>query len=157
MSIGKFEGVAEAMGRIGGLTYLLEATCTLTTTSLDLKEKPGIVTAIAKYHMTEIARTILNDAMDIHSGRAIQDGPMNYLATHYLGVPVALTVEGANILTRNLMIFGQGATRCHPYVLKEMEAAASPDQQEGAKAIDELLFKHIAHATKTALVLCLLH
>lgn len=94
MSIGKFEGVAEAMGRIGGLTYLLEATRTLTTTSLDLKEKPGIVTAIAKYHMTEIARTILNDAMDIHSGRAIQDGPMNYLATHYLGVPVAITVEG---------------------------------------------------------------
>ncbi|WP_154806874.1 acyl-CoA dehydrogenase [Vibrio cholerae] len=150
MSIGKFEGVAEAMGRIGGLTYLLEATRTLTTTSLDLKEKPGIVTAIAKYHMTEIARTILNDAMDIHSGRAIQDGPMNYLATHYLGVPVAITVEGANILTRNLMIFGQGATRCHPYVLKEMEAAANPDQQEGAKAFDELLFKHIAHATKNS-------
>ena len=80
MSIGKFEGVAEAMGRIGGLTYLLEATRTLTTTSLDMKEKPGIVTAIAKYHMTEIARTILNDSFDIHAGRAIQDGPMNYLA-----------------------------------------------------------------------------
>lgn len=148
MSIGKFEGVAEALGRIGGLTYLLEATRTLTTTSLDLKEKPGIVTAIAKYHMTEIARTILNDSMDIHSGRAIQDGPMNYLATHYLGVPVAITVEGANILTRNLMIFGQGATRCHPYVLKEMEAAANPDEKEGAKAFDKLLFKHIGHATK---------
>ncbi|MBY7955356.1 acyl-CoA dehydrogenase [Vibrio fluvialis] len=148
MSIGKFEGVAEAMGRIGGLTYLLEATRTLTTTSLDLKEKPGIVTAIAKYHMTEIARTILNDSMDIHSGRAIQEGPMNYLSSHYLGVPVAITVEGANILTRNLMIFGQGATRCHPYVLKEMEAAANPDEKQGAKEFDELLFKHIAHATK---------
>ncbi|MCG9679739.1 MULTISPECIES: acyl-CoA dehydrogenase [Vibrio] len=148
MSIGKFEGVAEAMGRIGGLTYLLEATRTLTTTSLDLKEKPGIVTAIAKYHMTEMARTILNDSMDIHSGRAIQDGPMNYLATHYLGIPVAITVEGANILTRNLMIFGQGATRCHPFVLKEMEAAANPDEKQGAKEFDELLFKHIAHATK---------
>ncbi|MBE3667909.1 acyl-CoA dehydrogenase [Vibrio navarrensis] len=147
MSIGKFEGVAEAMGRIGGLTYLLEATRTLTTTSLDLKEKPGIVTAIAKYHMTEMARTILNDSMDIHSGRAIQDGPMNYLATHYLGIPVAITVEGANILTRNLMIFGQGATRCHPYVLKEMEAAANPDEKEGAKQFDDLLFKHIKHAT----------
>ncbi|HFQ5324947.1 TPA: acyl-CoA dehydrogenase [Vibrio vulnificus] len=147
MSIGKFEGVAEAMGRIGGLTYLLEATRTLTTTSLDLKEKPGIVTAIAKYHMTEMARTILDDSMDIHSGRAIQDGPMNYLATHYLGIPVAITVEGANILTRNLMIFGQGATRCHPYVLKEMEAAANPDAKEGAKQFDELLFKHIKHAT----------
>src|SRR5690606_17882519 len=111
-------------------------------------EKPGIVTAIAKYHMTEIARTILNDSMDIHSGRAIQEGPMNYLSSHYLGVPVAITVEGANILTRNLMIFGQGATRCHPYVLKEMEAAANPDEKQGAKEFDELLFKHIAHATK---------
>lgn len=146
MSIGKFEGVAEAMGRIGGLTYLLEATRTLTTTSLDMKEKPGIVTAIAKYHMTEIARTILNDSFDIHAGRAIQDGPMNYLAKHYLGIPVAITVEGANILTRNLMIFGQGATRCHPYVLKEMEAAANPDSEQGAKEFDSLLFKHIGHA-----------
>ncbi|KJY83193.1 acyl-CoA dehydrogenase [Vibrio galatheae] len=146
MSIGKFEGVAESLGRIGGLTYLLEASRTLTTTSLDLKEKPGIVTAIAKYHMTEMARTILNDSMDIHSGRAIQDGPMNYLAAPYLGIPVAITVEGANILTRNLMIFGQGATRCHPYVLKEMEAAANPDEKQGAKEFDELLFKHIKHA-----------
>jgi len=148
MSIGKFEGVAEALGRIGGLTYLLEASRTLTTTSLDLKEKPGIVTAIAKYHMTEMARTILDDSMDIHSGRAIQDGPMNYLAAPYLGIPVAITVEGANILTRNLMIFGQGATRCHPYVLKEMEAAANPDEKQGAKEFDDLLFKHIGHAMK---------
>ncbi|GAB2663912.1 acyl-CoA dehydrogenase [Vibrio panuliri] len=151
MSIGKFEGVAEAMGRIGGLTYLLEATRTLTTTSLDMKEKPGIVTAIAKYHMTEMARTILNDSMDIHAGRAIQDGPMNYLAKHYLGIPVAITVEGANILTRNLMIFGQGATRCHPYVLQEMEAAANPNHDEAAAEFDKLLFKHIGHATKNTL------
>ncbi|MDA0110018.1 acyl-CoA dehydrogenase [Vibrio sp. La 4.2.2] len=151
MSIGKFEGVAEAMGRIGGLTYLLEATRTLTTTSLDMGEKPGIVTAIAKYHMTEMARTILNDSMDIHAGRAIQDGPMNYLASSYLGIPVAITVEGANILTRNLMIFGQGATRCHPYVLKEMEAAANPDEKQAAEDFDKLLFKHIGHATKNTL------
>jgi alkylation response protein AidB-like acyl-CoA dehydrogenase len=151
MSIGKFEGVAEAMGRIGGLTYLLEATRTLTTTSLDMGEKPGIVTAIAKYHMTEMARTILNDSMDIHAGRAIQDGPMNYLASSYLGIPVAITVEGANILTRNLMIFGQGATRCHPYVLKEMEAAANPDEKQAAEDFDKLLFKHVGHATKNTL------
>ncbi|MGO2473820.1 MAG: acyl-CoA dehydrogenase, partial [Vibrio litoralis] len=97
MSIGKFEGVADAMARIGGMTYMLEAARTLTTTSLDMGEKPGIVTAIAKYHMTEMGRTILNDSMDIHSGRAIQTGPMNYLAHHYYGVPVAITVEGANI------------------------------------------------------------
>jgi alkylation response protein AidB-like acyl-CoA dehydrogenase len=146
LSIGKFEGVAEAMGRIGGLGYLLEASRTLTTTSLDMGEKPGIVTAIAKYHMTEMARTVLNDSMDIHSGRAIQVGPMNYLGHAYSGIPVAITVEGANILTRNLMIFGQGATRCHPYVLKEMEAAANPDAKQGSKEFDDVLFKHIKHA-----------
>ncbi|WED22992.1 acyl-CoA dehydrogenase [Vibrio sp. JC009] len=151
VSIGKFEGVAEALGRIGGFTYLLEATRTLTTTALDLKEKPGIVTAIAKYHMTEMARQILNDSMDIHAGRGIQQGPMNYLVNFYIGIPVAITVEGANILTRNLMIFGQGATRCHPYVLREMETAVNPDSEQGAKEFDELLFKHIGHASKNGL------
>lgn len=151
MSIGKFEGVADSLARIGGMTYMLEAARTLTTTSLDLGEKPGIITAIAKYHMTEMARTILNDSMDIHSGRAIQTGPMNYLANHYYGIPVAITVEGANILTRNLMIFGQGATRCHPFVLPEMEAAANPDEKAGAKAFDGLLFKHMSYAIKNSL------
>ncbi len=151
VSIGKFEGVEDAMARIGGMTYMLEACRTLTTTALDLGEKPGIVTAIAKYHMTEMARTILNDAMDIHSGRGIQTGPMNYLAHHYYGVPVAITVEGANILTRNLMIFGQGATRCHPFVLAEMEAAANPNQQQGAEQFDRLLFQHINYALKNSL------
>ena len=146
MSIGNFEGVAQAMGRIGGFTYMLEASRTLTTTSLDMDETPGIVTAIAKYHMTEMARTILNDAMDVHAGRAIQLGPMNYIGHHYFGMPVAITVEGANILTRNLMIFGQGATRCHPYVLSEMEAAANPDSREGAKDFDKLLARHISFA-----------
>ncbi|MDF2185870.1 acyl-CoA dehydrogenase [Grimontia hollisae] len=152
MHIGKFEGVGEAMGRIGGYTYMLEAARTLTTTSLDMKEKPGIVTAIAKYHMTELARTILNDSMDIHAGRAIQLGPLNYVGHHYFGMPVAITVEGANILTRNLMIFGQGATRCHPYVLQEMEAAAEKDDEKGAAAFDALLVKHIGFATKNVLM-----
>lgn len=92
-SIGNFEGVAQAMGRIGGLTYLLESARTLTTTALDSGQKPGIVTAIAKYHMTELARVILNDSMDIHAGRAIQLGPMNYIGHHYFGIPVAITVE----------------------------------------------------------------
>ena len=151
LSIGRFEGVAESLGRIGGLTYLLEATRTLTTTGLDLGENPGVVTAIAKYHMTELGRLILTNAMDVHAGRAIQRGPMNYFSAHYLGVPIAITVEGANILTRNLMIFGQGAIRCHPYILKEMEAAANPDTQEGKKAFDRWLFKHIAHTSKNAL------
>ncbi len=142
-SIGQFEGVGEALGRIGGYTYMLEAARTLTTTSLDLGEKPGIVTAIAKYHMTELARVVLNDSMDIHAGRAIQLGPMNYIGQHYFGMPVAITVEGANILTRNLMIFGQGATRCHPFVLKEMESAANPDTQQGEAEFDRLLSQHI--------------
>ncbi|MPW35650.1 acyl-CoA dehydrogenase [Vibrio sp. B1Z05] len=151
LSIGRFEGVAESLGRIGGLAYLLEASRTLTTTALDSGEKPGIVTAIAKYHMTEMGRTILNDSMDIHSGRAIQQGPMNYLSHPYSGIPVAITVEGANILTRNLMIFGQGATRCHPYVLSEMELASDPDVENAAAKFDTLLFKHIGHATKNSL------
>ncbi|SIN92033.1 acyl-CoA dehydrogenase [Salinivibrio sp. ES.052] len=152
MHIGRFEGVAEALGRMGGLNYLIESTRTLTTTALDQGEKPAIITAISKYHMTEIARTILNDSMDVHAGRAIQLGPLNYIGHHYFGIPVAITVEGANILTRNLMIFGQGATRCHPYVLKEMEAAANPDQEAGAQAFDKLLFKHIGHATKNSVM-----
>ncbi|GAA3531370.1 acyl-CoA dehydrogenase [Zobellella aerophila] len=146
LSIGKFEGVQEALGRIGGLTYQLEATRRLTTRALDLNESPAIVTAISKYHMTEMARIVIDDALDVHAGKGIQMGPSNYLAHSYLGIPVAITVEGANILTRNLMIFGQGASRCHPYVLQELEAAANPDEQAGLDAFDTLLFKHIRFA-----------
>ncbi|WP_445398203.1 acyl-CoA dehydrogenase [Zobellella sp. An-6] len=146
LSIGKFEGVQEALARIGGFTYQLEAARRLTTRGLDLKESPAIVTAISKYHMTEMARTVMDDAMDVHAGKAIQMGPKNYLAHNYMGIPVAITVEGANILTRNLMIFGQGATRCHPYVLKELEAAANPDEKAGLEQFDRLLFQHIGFA-----------
>lgn len=152
LPIGKFEGVAESLGRIGAYTYMLEATRLLTTTSLDMKEKPGIVTAISKYHMTELARTILNDAMDVHAGRAIQLGPQNYLAHPYFGMPVAITVEGANILTRNLIIFGQGAIRCHPFIVKEMESAANRDVNKGAEEFDVLLKKHICFTTQNVLM-----
>ncbi len=145
MSIGKFEGVQEAMARIGGYNYQLEASRTLTTTGLDLNEKPAIVTAIAKYHMTEMARTVIDDAMDIHAGKGIQLGPQNYLGHAYFGIPVAITVEGANILTRNLMIFGQGATRCHPYVFAELQAAAEPDFETGLDMFDKVLTKHIVY------------
>ncbi|WP_438863672.1 acyl-CoA dehydrogenase [Neptunicella sp.] len=148
LSIGKFEGVQEAMGRIGGLTYTLEAMRTMTAGAIDLGESPSVVTAIAKYHMTEMSRELLNDAMDIHSGKGVQIGPMNYLAHQYFGTPVAITVEGANILTRNLMIFGQGATRCHPYVFAEMEAAANADKEQGLKDFDKLLVNHVGFATK---------
>ncbi|MFC4656339.1 MULTISPECIES: acyl-CoA dehydrogenase [Rheinheimera] len=146
MSIGKFEGVQEALGRIGAYTYSLEAMRVMTAGAIDLNLSPSVVTAIAKFHMTEMSRTLLNDAFDIHSGRAIQVGPKNYLAHGYMGMPISITVEGANILTRNLMIFGQGATRCHPYVLQELEAAANPNAEEGLKQFDSLLMKHIGFA-----------
>ncbi|MGL5320870.1 MAG: acyl-CoA dehydrogenase, partial [Aeromonas veronii] len=144
MSIGKFEGVQEALARIGGLTYQLEGARRMTAGSLDLGQAPAIVTAISKYHMTEMARQIMDDSMDIHAGRAIQLGPKNYTGYAYMGIPVAITVEGANILTRNLMIFGQGATRCHPYVFAELEAAADTDVERGLEKFDALLMKHIA-------------
>ncbi len=146
MSIGKFEGVQEALARIGGHTYTLEAMRTMTAGAVDLKVKPSVVTAIAKYHMTEMARKVLNDSMDIHSGKGIQLGRKNYLAYAYMSVPISITVEGANILTRNLMIFGQGATRCHPYVLGEMAAAANPDKAKGLRDFDDLLVKHVRFA-----------
>ena len=146
MSIGKFEGVQESLARIGGLTYSLEAMRVMTAGAIDMNLSPSVVTAIAKYHMTEMSRTLMNDAFDIHAGRAIQVGPKNYLAHGYMGIPISITVEGANILTRNLMIFGQGATRCHPYVLAELEAAANPDAEEGLKQFDKLLMKHVGFA-----------
>ncbi|GGA70232.1 acyl-CoA dehydrogenase [Neiella marina] len=147
LPIGQFEGVQEAMARIGGLTYSLEAVRKMTAGALDLGTSPSVVTAIAKYHMTEMGRQVINDAMDIHAGRGIQLGPKNYLGHHYMGIPISITVEGANILTRNLMIFGQGATRCHPYVLKEMEAAANPNPDEGLRQFDQLLSQHVLFAT----------
>ena len=102
-----------------------------------------MLSAILKYHATERMRTALNDALDIHGGRAICDGPRNYLFGAYMSVPVAITVEGANILTRSLIIFGQGAIRCHPYLLKEMEAANLPDPNEALQAFDKALWAHI--------------
>ncbi|MDP5211565.1 acyl-CoA dehydrogenase [Pseudoalteromonas tunicata] len=150
LSIGKFEGVQESLARIGGHTYALEAMRLMTASAIDMKLSPSVVTAIAKYHMTEMSRVVVNDAFDIHAGKAIQLGHHNYLAHGYMGVPISITVEGANILTRNLMIFGQGATRCHPYVLKEMEAAAMADAEEGLKQFDDLLVKHILFAATNA-------
>lgn len=152
LSIGNFEGVADAMARIAGNTYMLEATRLLTLSALDQKIKPAVVTAISKYHMTEMARKVINDAMDVHGGRGIMLGPRNYLARLYEGVPVSITVEGANILTRCLMIYGQGAIRCHPYVLKELEAVANKDQKAGLHEFDKALFGHIWYATRNITV-----
>ena len=146
VSIGQFEGVAESLARIGGYTYTCEATRFLTTTGIDLGIKPSLATAITKYHLTELSRHIANDAMDIHGGRGVQLGPRNYLGYFYQAIPVSITVEGANILTRNLIIFGQGAMRCHPYVRLEIDAVANPDQDKGLIEFDKLLGQHIGYA-----------
>lgn len=130
-SIGLFEGVEAVMARMAGFTYMLEAIRLLTLSAIDEHMRPSVVTAISKYHMTEMARTIMNDAMDVHGGKGIMMGPHNYLGRAYQGIPISITVEGANILTRNLIIFGQGAIRCHPFVLSEMKAAEEPDSALG--------------------------
>lgn len=139
--ISAFEGVEEALGYIAGYAYLLEATRTMTAGAVDLKINPATVSAIAKYHMTTMAREIVSHAMDIHAGQMIQAGPRNFLANIYMAVPISITVEGANILTRNLIIFGQGAIRCHPYVLKEAELISAPTPD--VKALDNVLMAHI--------------
>ena len=144
-SIGKFEGVEEALARIGGLAYMMEAGRLLTVSALDSGEKPSVVTAILKYHNTEKMRQVINDSMDIHGGRGICMGPSNYLARAYQALPVGITVEGANILTRSMIIFGQGAIRCHPYLVKEMDAATMNDQVAGQQAFDSALVGHIGY------------
>ncbi|EKE82773.1 acyl-CoA dehydrogenase [Idiomarina xiamenensis] len=146
LPIGKFEGVQAAMGKIGGTNYSLESMRRLTVNALCQGKSPSVVTAMTKYHMTEMGREVMDAAMDIHAGKGIQLGPKNYLGQGYMATPVSITVEGANILTRNLMIFGQGATRCHPYVLQEMDAAANPDEEAGLREFDKLLMKHIGFA-----------
>lgn len=145
MPIGLFEGVQEANGRIAGLNYKIEAVRTLTASAVDVCA-PSVITAIAKYHMTEMMRVVTNDAMDVMGGRAVQQGPRNFVANGYQGIPIAITVEGANILTRNLMIFGQGAIRCHPYVFPEMEAA----REDNLTEFDKLLWGHIGFSTNRA-------
>ncbi|MGH8444702.1 MAG: acyl-CoA dehydrogenase, partial [Solimonas sp.] len=126
VSVGKFEGVQEATGRIGGFAYTLEAMRVMTASAVE-HCAPSVATAMAKYHMTELMRKVINDGMDVLGGKGIQQGPRNFMATGYKATPVAITVEGANILTRNLMIYGQGAIRCHKYVFPEMEAARADD------------------------------
>jgi acyl-CoA dehydrogenase len=150
LPIGKFHGVGEALARMAGTTYTMTAASRVTCTALNNGEKPAVASAILKYHNTEMARTVANDAMDVHGGKAIMLGPKNYLARNYESVPIAITVEGANILTRNLIIFGQGAVRCHPFVRPEMDAVRDPDAARGLEKFDELLFKHIGYALSNA-------
>jgi acyl-CoA dehydrogenase len=148
--IGKFEGVEEALARIAGTTYRMEATRRLTAGALDRGEKPSVLSAILKFHCTEGMRQVLNDAMDIHGGRGVMMGPRNYLARGYQAVPVSITVEGANILTRSMIIFGQGAIRAHPYLLKEMEAAGNDDHAKAAVDFDRALFAHVGFTISNA-------
>ncbi len=144
LPVGFFEGVKLPLARIAGSAYLLDAAREITATAVDQGEKPSVLSAILKYHATERMRTCVNDAMDIHGGKAICDGPQNYMLPTYLAVPVGITVEGANILTRNLIIFGQGAIRAHPYLLKEMAAAQEPDPEKALDAFDDAVWGHAA-------------
>ncbi|MBW3731928.1 acyl-CoA dehydrogenase FadE [Aeromonas dhakensis] len=146
LPIGKMEGIEEPLARLGGNAYIMGAAAKLTVTGIDLGEKPSVISAIVKYHLTDRAQKCIIDAMDIHGGKAICMGPNNYLARGYQGAPIAVTVEGANILTRSMIIYGQGAIRCHPYVLPEMLAASHPDQEQALKDFDKAVFSHVGFA-----------
>ena len=146
LSIGKFEGIEEPLARIGGWAYTLEAARRYTNGALDSGAAPAVVTAMMKYNTTELFRKAVNDGMDILGGNAISMGPRNPIAAAYIGAPVSITVEGANILTRTLMVFGQGAIRCHPYALKEMQAL----QTGNVKAFDAAFWPHIGHVVRNA-------
>ncbi|MFI7858128.1 acyl-CoA dehydrogenase [Pseudomonas promysalinigenes] len=145
-----FEGIQESLARIGGNAWLMDSARLLTAKAVDLGEKPSVLSAILKYHLTERGRECIQHAMDVHGGKAIIMGPNNYLGRNWQGTPIFITVEGANILSRNLMIFGQGAIRCHPFVLKEMALAGREDQGQALKAFDELLIEHIMFAAGNA-------
>lgn len=145
ISVGKFEGVQEATSEIASDAYMLEAFRYLVTCGLNQGGTPAVMTAMAKYYATETMRKVVNHGMDIAGGRAIQLGPRNFLALTYQAIPIAITVEGANILTRSLMIFGQGSMRCHPYLFEELQLLQSEDKNNSVKKFDNLLFKHLAY------------
>jgi acyl-CoA dehydrogenase len=142
-AIGRFEGIEEALTRMGGNLYLMDAVRMLTATIVDQGEKPAVLSGIAKLHLTGRNREVINDAMDIVGGKGICMGPSNFLGAAYMQMPVSITVEGANILTRSLIVFGQGAIRCHPYVLHEMAATRAPDSRKAVRLFDAALFGHL--------------
>ncbi|HEY7240280.1 MAG TPA: acyl-CoA dehydrogenase [Burkholderiales bacterium] len=149
--IGRLEGVEEALGRIAAHCYMMDATRVMTAGAVDLGEKPAVLSAIAKYHMTERARQCVNDGMDIVGGKGICLGPNNWIGRGYQLSPVAITVEGANILTRTLIIFGQGAIRCHPYVLREMRAAKEMHGGEASREFDDAFTSHAGHVLRNGI------
>ncbi|MEM7245708.1 MAG: acyl-CoA dehydrogenase [Acidobacteriota bacterium] len=146
LPIGRFEGIEEPLARIGGFAWLLEAMRRYTTGGIDQGAKPAVVTAMAKLHATELFRRVANDGMDVLGGNGISRGPRNLLGPGYTGAPIMITVEGANILTRTLMIFGQGAIRCHPYAYAEVQAAAARD----TVAFDQAFWGHLGHVARNA-------
>jgi len=146
--IAEFEGIREHLADLAANAYLIDAARRLTVAALDQGHRPSVVSAIMKYHATERMRRSIEKAMDIHGGKTIIDGPKNYLGGQYRSVPIGITVEGANILTRNLMIFGQGAIRSHPFMLSEMEALSDTDEKRGLDAFDRAFWSHVGHTLK---------
>jgi acyl-CoA dehydrogenase len=144
VAIGKFEGVEEALARMAGNLYLMDAARVITAAAVDAGEKPSVISAVVKYHCTERARQVLNDGMDVHGGKGICLGPNNYIGRGYQQIPISITVEGANILTRSMIIFGQGAIRAHPYVLREIAATHEADAQKASRDFDAALWGHVS-------------
>ena len=151
LAVGRFEGVEEALTRIGAYTYMMDAARVFTAGAVDQGERPSVASAIVKYHVTERARQVVNDGMDVLGGKGICLGPSNFLGRAYQQIPIGITVEGANILTRSLIIFGQGAIRCHPYVLAEMQAAQNADPTAGLRAFDRALAGHVTFTLSNGL------
>lgn len=151
LPIGRFEGIQERLARIAGNAYLLDGARRLTCAGLDQGNHPAVISSILKLHATERMRTVINDAMDVHGGKAVIDGPGNYMGSHYRAIPVGITVEGANILTRSLMVFGQGAIRSHPYLLDEIRAVGEANRGRALADFDRVVWKHVGHALKTAI------
>ncbi|MBN8240025.1 MULTISPECIES: acyl-CoA dehydrogenase [Marinobacter] len=150
-SISQFEGVQEALEPIAGYTYMMDAARLLTAGMLDRGVRPSVPSAVLKYRNTDLMREVINHAMDVVAGRGVITGPRNFLARAYQAVPIGITVEGANILTRSLMVFGQGAIRCHPFIVEEIEAAGMENQDQAAKKFDGIFYRHLAHTTRNAL------
>ncbi|MEO5963379.1 MAG: acyl-CoA dehydrogenase, partial [Thermomonas sp.] len=150
LSIGRFEGVEEALARLAGNAYACSALSEATAAAVQRGENPAVPSTISKYHCTEMGRRASIDAMDILGGKGVQLGPNNYLGRGWQAAPISITVEGANIMTRSLMIFGQGAIRCHPWVLKEMQAVQDPDPAKRLSGFDASLFGHVGFAISNA-------
>ena len=148
--IGRFEGIEEVLARIAGTMYRMDAARMMTCGAVDLGEKPSVISAIIKYHCTEQMRKVANDGMDVLGGSGICLGPHNMLGRFYQAAPIGITVEGANILTRSMIIFGQGSIRCHPYILQEMRSATDPDAKQGLEDFDRLLKQHMAFVFRNA-------